>query len=114
MDGCDSISTLMATTKLDANLHGTPTDQYVIAVHESEASCISPLVDPKLCLFPHLCIAPLIKHDLQSEHHKRDADHEGAMEDCKSTSEATIFREKNSEQSSKKQVCKMMSMVEAK
>ncbi|GKF96943.1 hypothetical protein Tco_0292764, partial [Tanacetum coccineum] len=27
MDGCDSISTPMATAKLDVDLQGTPTDQ---------------------------------------------------------------------------------------
>ncbi|GJR42711.1 retrovirus-related pol polyprotein from transposon TNT 1-94 [Tanacetum coccineum] len=86
MDGCDSISTLMATTKLDANLHGTPTDQ---TKYRSMIRGLMYLTasrpDSAFATFDSSCEP--IAYSV--------TDHAGCHDDCKSTSEAYNFWEKN-------------------
>ncbi|GKA46083.1 hypothetical protein Tco_0738879 [Tanacetum coccineum] len=86
MDGCDSISTLMATTKLDANLHGTPTDQ---TKYRSMIRGLMYLTASR----PEIAFSTFdFGFELNAY---SDADHVGCHEDCKSTSEAYNFWEKN-------------------
>ncbi|GKC27961.1 retrovirus-related pol polyprotein from transposon TNT 1-94 [Tanacetum coccineum] len=76
MEKCDAITTPMATTRIDTDLHGTPTDQtkYRSMIW---VSCISLQVDQT---FP-------LQHDSGFELIAySDADHVGCHDDCKSTS----------------------------
>ncbi|GKA21479.1 retrovirus-related pol polyprotein from transposon TNT 1-94 [Tanacetum coccineum] len=109
MDECVSMSTPMATERLDADLQGTPTDQttyrqmigglmYLTASRPDIA--FAPLFYPKDSGFE--LIAYL------------DADHAGYKDDCKSTSGGLQFLgEKLVSWSSKKQDCTAMSTAKA-
>ncbi|GJV45668.1 retrovirus-related pol polyprotein from transposon TNT 1-94 [Tanacetum coccineum] len=116
MNGCDSISTPMATTRLDADLQGTPTNQ---TKYRSMIGGLMYLIAsrPNIAFATFLCARcqarPTIKHFKEV---KRifDADHTGCHDDCKSTSGGLQFLgEKLVSWSSKKQDCTALSTAEA-
>ncbi|GKB77218.1 hypothetical protein Tco_0944113, partial [Tanacetum coccineum] len=96
MDGCDSLSTPMATAKLYADLHGTLTDQ---TKYHSMTEGLMYLTASR----PDIASATFVY-----------ADHAGYHDDCKSTSGGIQFLgEKLVSWSSKKQDCTAMSTAEA-
>ncbi|GJV31777.1 retrovirus-related pol polyprotein from transposon TNT 1-94 [Tanacetum coccineum] len=105
MDGCDFISTPMATARLDADLHGTPTDQ---TKYHSMIRGLIYLTSSR----PDIAFATfdfgfeLIGYS--------NADHTGCHDDCKSTSGGLQFLgEKFVSCSSKKQDYDAMSTAKA-
>nr|GFA01036.1 hypothetical protein [Tanacetum cinerariifolium] len=105
MDGCDSISTPMATVRIDADLHGTLTDQ------TKYRSMIGRLMY-RIASQPDITFAifdlglKLITYS--------DADHVGCHDDYKSTSRGIEFLgDKLVSWSSKKQDCTTMSIAKA-
>ncbi|GJW22012.1 retrovirus-related pol polyprotein from transposon TNT 1-94 [Tanacetum coccineum] len=141
IDGYDSICTPMDTTKLDVNLHGTPTDQ---KKHHSMIGGIMYLTAsrPDIAFATFVCARyqarPMVKHlkdvkrifrflkqtynmGLRYPKDSRfeliaysDANHVGCHDDCKSTSGGILFfGEKLVSWSSKKQDCTTMSTAEA-
>ncbi|GKC83471.1 retrovirus-related pol polyprotein from transposon TNT 1-94, partial [Tanacetum coccineum] len=118
MDGCDSMSTPMATARLDADLHGTPTDQMK---HRSMIGGLMYLTasrpDIDFATFVCACYQarPTVKHLKEVKRIFRylrqtynmglwylkdfgfeliaysDADHAGCHDDCKSTSGGLQF-----------------------
>nr|GEU33822.1 hypothetical protein [Tanacetum cinerariifolium] len=101
MDECDSMSTPMATSRLEANLQGTPIDQ--TGYHSMIGrSCISPQVD-QILLLPHF---ELIAYS--------DTDHAGCHDDSKSTLGGLQFLgELLVSWSSKKRDCTALSTAKA-
>nr|GEU81325.1 hypothetical protein [Tanacetum cinerariifolium] len=141
MDECDSMSTLTATTILDANLQGTPTDQ---TKYHSMIGWLIYLTAsrPDIAFATFLCARyqarPTVKHLKEVKRIFRylrqtyniglwypkdfifelitylDADHAGCHDDCKSTPGGLKFLgEKLVSWSSKKQDCTAMSTAEA-
>ncbi|GJR42152.1 hypothetical protein Tco_1310255 [Tanacetum coccineum] len=108
MDGCDSISTSMATTRLDVDLHGTPTDQtkyHSMIGGLMYLTASSPTLHLPL-LYVHDSRFKLIAYS--------DVNHAGCHDDCKSTSGGIqFFGKKFMSWSSKKQDCTTMSTAEA-
>ncbi|GKB17640.1 retrovirus-related pol polyprotein from transposon TNT 1-94 [Tanacetum coccineum] len=132
MDGCDSISTPMATTRLDADLQGTPTDQ--IKYHSMSRPDIT--FSTFVCAryqarptFKHLKEVKRIFRYLKQTYNMGlwyptdfgfeliayfDADHAGYHDDCKSTSGGLQpLGENLVSWSSKTQDCTAMSTTEA-
>ncbi|GJS52615.1 retrovirus-related pol polyprotein from transposon TNT 1-94 [Tanacetum coccineum] len=96
MDESDSMSTHMATTRLDADLQGTPTDQ---TKYHSMIGGLMYLTASR----PDIALATFVY-----------ADHTRCHDDCKSTSGGLQFLgEKLVSWSSKKQDCTVMSTAEA-
>ncbi|GJS20343.1 hypothetical protein Tco_0448975 [Tanacetum coccineum] len=101
MDECVSMSTHMATKRLDADLQGTPTynelssNDYRAHVSNSQSSTY--------------CVHHLFLCSLSSTSYgqtpPRDADHAGCKDDCKSTSGGLQFL-------GEKQDCTAMSIAE--
>ncbi|GJX19316.1 retrovirus-related pol polyprotein from transposon TNT 1-94 [Tanacetum coccineum] len=105
MDGCDSISSPMATAKLDADLHDTITDQ--MKYHSMfEGLMYLTASRPDIAFATFDSGFELIAYS--------DADHVGCHDDYKSTSGGIEFMgEKLVSWSSKKQDCITMSTTEA-
>ncbi|GJW06172.1 retrovirus-related pol polyprotein from transposon TNT 1-94 [Tanacetum coccineum] len=115
MDECVSMSTPMATERLDFDLQGTPTDQmtyrqmigglmYLTASHPDIA--FATFVYARYQARPTDSRFELIAYS--------DTDHAGCKDDCKSTSGGLQFLgEKRVNWSSKKQDCTVMSTAEA-
>ncbi|GJT42667.1 integrase, catalytic region, zinc finger, CCHC-type containing protein [Tanacetum coccineum] len=105
MDGCDSISTPMATAKLDADLQGTLTDQ--TKYHNMIKGLMYLTASrPDIAFATFDFSFELIAYSA--------ADHAGCHDDYKSTSGGIQFiREKLVSWSSKKQDCIAMSSAEA-
>nr|GEW00586.1 hypothetical protein [Tanacetum cinerariifolium] len=115
MDDCVSMSTPMATERLDADLQGTPTDQmtycrmigglmYLTASWPDIAFATFVCARYQAC--PTDSIFKLIAYS--------DANHARCKDDCKSTSGGLQFLgEKSMSWSSKKQDCTAMSTAEA-
>ncbi|GKF16207.1 hypothetical protein Tco_0061125 [Tanacetum coccineum] len=96
MEKCDTVSTPMATTKLDTDLQGTPVDQ---TKYRSMIGGLMYLTASR----PDIAFATFVY-----------ADHAGCNDDCKSTSEGIQFLgDKLVSWSSKKQDCTAMSFAEA-
>ncbi|GJS18282.1 hypothetical protein Tco_0412754 [Tanacetum coccineum] len=141
MDECVSISTPMATERLDANLQGTPTDQ---TTYRQMIGGIMYLTAsrPDIAFATFVCARyqarPTVKHLKEVKRIFRylrqsynmglwypkdsgfeliaysDADHAGCKDDCKSTSGGLQFLgEKIMSWSSKNQDCTAMSTAEA-
>ncbi|GKA86527.1 copia protein [Tanacetum coccineum] len=72
MDWCGSISTPMATSRIDADLQGTPTNQ---TKYRSMVEGLMYLTASRLDCLCNVCMRAL-----------SDADHAGCHDDCKSTS----------------------------
>ncbi|GJY46150.1 hypothetical protein Tco_0435213 [Tanacetum coccineum] len=105
MDGCDSISTLMATARLDANLQGTPIDQ---TKYQSMIVGLMYLSSsrPDIAFSTFDSGFELIAYS--------DVDHAGCHDDCKSTLGGLQFLGENLVSwSSKKQDCTALSIAEA-
>ncbi|GKA53053.1 retrovirus-related pol polyprotein from transposon TNT 1-94 [Tanacetum coccineum] len=97
MEKCDTVRTPMATTKIDADLQGTPVDQ---TKHHSMIGGLMYLTASR----PDIAFATFVY-----------ADHAGCNDDCKSTSGGIQFLgDKLVSWSSKKQDCTAMSSAEAK
>ncbi|GKC45104.1 hypothetical protein Tco_1062826, partial [Tanacetum coccineum] len=108
MDGCDSISTPMATTRIDADLQGTLTDQ---TKYRSMIGGLTYLTAsrPSIAFTTFVCA-----RTPYTETPQRDADHARCHDDCKSTSRGIQFLgDKLVSWSSKKQDCTAMSTAEA-
>ncbi|GJY11432.1 retrovirus-related pol polyprotein from transposon TNT 1-94 [Tanacetum coccineum] len=96
MEKCNTVSTPMATTKLDADSQGTPVDQ---PKYRSMIGGLMYLTASR----PDITFATFVY-----------ADHAGCNDDCKSTSGGIQFlRDKLVSWSSKKQDCTAMSSAEA-
>ncbi|GJV81728.1 retrovirus-related pol polyprotein from transposon TNT 1-94, partial [Tanacetum coccineum] len=105
MEKCDTVSTPMTTTKLDADLQGTPVDQ---TKYHSMIEGLMYLTDSR----PDIAFATFDSGFKLIAY--ADADHAGYNDDCKSTSEGIQFLgDKLVSWSSKKQDCTAMSYVEA-
>ncbi|GJY07226.1 retrovirus-related pol polyprotein from transposon TNT 1-94 [Tanacetum coccineum] len=141
LDKCVSMSTPMATERLDANLQGTPIEQ---TTYRRMIGGLMYLTSsrPDIAFATFVCARyqarPTVKHLKEVKRIFRylrqsynmglwyskdsgfelisysDADHAGCKDDCKSTSRGIQFlREKLMSWSSKKQDCTAMSIAEA-
>ncbi|GJY80242.1 retrovirus-related pol polyprotein from transposon TNT 1-94 [Tanacetum coccineum] len=115
MDECDSMSTPMATARLDADLQGTPTDQ---TKYRSMIRVLMYLITSR----PDIAFATIVCARYQARPTDSsfeliaylDADHAGCHEDCKSMSGGLQFLgEKIVSWSSKKLDCTALSTAEA-
>ncbi|GJY02247.1 ribonuclease H-like domain-containing protein [Tanacetum coccineum] len=116
MDECVSMSTPMATKRLDADLQGTHTNQ--TTYHRMIGGLMYLTVSQPDIAFATFFVLD-IKHVLRSNTSKMlrgsfDADHAGCKDDCKRTSRGIQFQcEKLVSWSSKKQDCIAMSTAKA-
>ncbi|GJR28192.1 retrovirus-related pol polyprotein from transposon TNT 1-94 [Tanacetum coccineum] len=102
-DECVSMSTPMATERLDVDLQGTPTDQTTYRLmYQSSRHYLY-----------YFCMCSLSSTSY-GQTLQRDADHVGCKDDCKSTSRGLQFLGENLVSwSPKKQDCTAMSTAEA-
>ncbi|GJS62211.1 hypothetical protein Tco_0656995, partial [Tanacetum coccineum] len=121
LDECVSLSTPMATERLDADLQGTPTDQTTYR-RMIEGLMYLTASRPDIAFATFVCARyqarPTVKHLKEDSRFELiaylDADHAGCKDDCKSTSGGLQFLGgKLVSWSSKKQDCTAMSTAEA-
>ncbi|GJX65294.1 hypothetical protein Tco_0299637 [Tanacetum coccineum] len=109
----DTISTPMATTKLDANLQGTPVDQ---TKYQSKIGGLIYLSAsrPDIAFVTFVCARYQARPTAKHLKDVNNADHVGCNDDCKSTSGGIQFMEdKLVSWSSKKKDCTAMSNAKA-
>ncbi|GJT15130.1 hypothetical protein Tco_0873836 [Tanacetum coccineum] len=115
MDGCDSISTPMATARLDADLQGTPIDQtkyQSMIVGLMYLSSSRPDIAFSTFVYARYQARP-IDYGFELIAYS-DVDHAGCHDDCKSTlGGLQILGENLVSWSSKKQDCTVLSIAEA-
>ncbi|GJX54248.1 retrovirus-related pol polyprotein from transposon TNT 1-94 [Tanacetum coccineum] len=121
LDECVSMSTLMATERLDADLQGTPTDQMTYR-HMIGGLMYLTASRPDIAFATFVCAhyqaRPTVKHLKEDSGFEliaySDADHAGCKDDCKSTSGGLQFLGgKLVSWSLKKQDCTAMLTIEA-
>ncbi|GKD49299.1 hypothetical protein Tco_1278275 [Tanacetum coccineum] len=121
LDECVSMSTHMATERLDADLQGTPTDQMTYRRMIGWLMYLT-ASRPDILFATFICARyqarPIVKHLKEDSRFEliaySDADHAGCKDDCKSTSEGLQFLGgKLVSWSLKKQDCTAMSTAEA-
>ncbi|GJX42293.1 retrovirus-related pol polyprotein from transposon TNT 1-94 [Tanacetum coccineum] len=111
MDECVSMSTPVATKRLDTNLQGTLTDQMT---YRRMSEGLMYLIASRPDIAFVLLFVLVIKHVLWSNTLNRLSGSFGCKDDCKSTSRGLQFLgEKLMSWSSKKQDCTVMSTTEA-